>query len=360
MFPTEWKCARISVIPKIDNPTTGDGYRPISILPVLSKVFERLIMKQLCNFVEINDIYSSTQAGYRRNHSTNTILIKMRDDILNAMNKGEVTLSILADFSEAFDTFDYTVLIKKLCKLNMSPEFLHFILSYISDRSQYVQIDSNKSRHEKINFGVPQGSILGPILFNIYVRDMKNKFDSPCIQYVDYTNFYEHCKVSEIPQSITILRNTAKSIYAWSKDNNLVFNPKKTKFMLFSTKQMSIKHKLNEMSNKVMINNNSTLDRVTHSRILGVNFDENLSWENHVTKVIKTCYSILASLRKMKRLTEFNLRKQLSEQLVLSKLSYCDTVFDSLPAYEIKRLQKVMNCAAGFTLGRYATVIDVI
>ena len=104
VFPTEWKCARISVIPKIDNLATSDDYRPISILPVLSKVFERLIMKQLSNFIEINNIYSSTQVGYRRNHSTNTILIKMRDDILNAINKGEVTLSILADSSKAFDT----------------------------------------------------------------------------------------------------------------------------------------------------------------------------------------------------------------------------------------------------------------
>ena len=131
--------------------------------------------------------------------------------------------------------------------------------------------------------------------------------------------------MSEIPQSITTLTNTAKSIYAWSRDNNLVFHPKKTKFMLFSTKQMSTKHKLNEMSNKVMINENSSLDRVTNSRILGVNFDENLNWENHVTKVIKTCYSTLASLRKMKRLTDFKLRKQHSEQLVLSKFLYCDT-----------------------------------
>ena len=113
------------------------------------------------------------------------------------------------------------------------------------------------------------------------------------------------------------------------------------------------------MSNK-MINNNSTLDRVTNSRILWINFDENLNWENHVTEVIKTCYSTLASLRQMRRLTDFKFRKQLSEQLVLSKVSYCDTVIDSLPAYQIKRLQKIMNCAPGFTLGRYATVIDVI
>ena len=257
---------RISVIPKIDNPATGDDYRPISILPVLSKVFERLIMKQTCNFIETNNIYSSPQAGYRCNHSKNIILIKMRDDILNAMNKGE--------FSKAFDTVDYTVFIKKLSKLNMSPEFLPHILSNISDRSQYVQINRNKSRHEKINLGVSQGSILGPMLFNIYVSDMKNEFDSPCIQHTENTNFYEHCKVSEIPESITTLTNTAKSIYAWSRDNNLVFNLKKTIFMLFSTKQMSTKHKLNEMFNKVMINSNSTLDRVTNSRILGVNFEE--------------------------------------------------------------------------------------
>ena len=136
MFPTEWKC----VIRKIDNPTTDDDYRPISILPVLSKVFERLIIKQLCNFIEIINIYFSTQASYRRNYSTNIILIKMRD-ILNAMNKGAVTLSILADFSKAFDAVDYTVLIKKLSKLNMPPPFLHLILSCISDRTQYVQID---------------------------------------------------------------------------------------------------------------------------------------------------------------------------------------------------------------------------
>ena len=210
VFPTEWKCARISIIPKIDSPTTD----PISILPVLSKVSERLIMKQLRNFIETNNIYSSTQAGYRRSQSTNTTLIKVKDDMLNAMNKGEVTLSILADFSKAFDTVDYTVLIKKLRKLNMSTEFLHLILSYISDRSQYVQIGSNKSCYKKINFGVPQGSILGPILFNIYVSDMKNEFEPPCIHYADDTNFYEHCKVSEISQSIATLANAAKSIYA--------------------------------------------------------------------------------------------------------------------------------------------------
>ena len=148
----------------------------------------------------------------------------MRDDILNAMNKADVTLSILEDFSKAFGTVDYTVLIKKLSNLNMSPEFLHLILSCISDRSQYVQIHSDKYRHERINFSVPQGSILGPILFKIYVSNMNNESDSPCIQHGDDTNFYEHCKVSAILQSITTLPNSAKSICACSRDNNLVFN----------------------------------------------------------------------------------------------------------------------------------------
>ena len=116
--------------------------------------------------------------------------------------------------------------------------------------------------------------------------------------------------MSEISQSITTLQ---KVYIALSRDSNLVFNPKKTKFMLFSTKQMFTKYKLNEMSNKVMINSNSTLDRVTNSRIFGVNFEANLSWENHTTKVIKTLYSTLASPRKVKKLTDFKLRKQRSE-----------------------------------------------
>ena len=156
----------------------------------------------------------------------------MRDDILNAMEKGEVTIAVLTDFSKAFDTVDYPTLIKKLHKFNMSKNTLKLIASYLTERQQYVQIDDKLSTSEQITFGVPQGSILGPILFNIYVSDMNKNCDNcTCTQFADDSNMYKSCKPAKIVNTIKDLESTLKEICKWSENKNLIFNPDKTKFM---------------------------------------------------------------------------------------------------------------------------------
>ena len=134
VFPTAWKVARVCFIPKIGNPKDVTEYRPISVLCIWSKVFERVILTQLCNYMEVKASYNLTQSGFRKGHSTSTLLLKLRDDIKRAMNTSEVTLRILLNFSKAFDTIDHLTLLQKLYKMNFSVEALKLIQSYISER----------------------------------------------------------------------------------------------------------------------------------------------------------------------------------------------------------------------------------
>ena len=134
-FPKAWKNARISPIPKVDQPKSEEHFRPISILPTLSKVFEKLVALQMTTFCESESVLRDTISSFRKGHSTNTVLMGMRDDLLRAMKKGEVTLMVLADFSKAFDTVNYKVLITKLSTLGFSKPFLRWLNSYLSDRS---------------------------------------------------------------------------------------------------------------------------------------------------------------------------------------------------------------------------------
>ena len=138
-------------------------------------------------------------------------MIKIRDDILNALDRGEVTIAVMTDFSKAFDTVDYFTLIRKLDSLNISTSTLNLIASYLTVRTQYVQVNEKFSSHKTVNFGVPQGSILGPILFNIYVSDMKEICDDCiCVQYADDSNIYKHCKTTSIEQNIVKLEENIK------------------------------------------------------------------------------------------------------------------------------------------------------
>ena len=148
--------------------------RPVSILLILSKFYERVVLEQITNFIEKKLIYHHSQSGYRKNHSTATLLAKQRDDIKEAMKSSEITLAVFTDYSKAFDTIDFSVLIKKMHTLNFSKRFLYWIFSYLTDRRHFLQIDSNISNILYINFGVPQGSLLGPVLFNLCLVDMKN------------------------------------------------------------------------------------------------------------------------------------------------------------------------------------------
>ena len=155
IFPSVWKVGLISPIPKIDNATDEGHFRPISIFLVLSKVPETLVARQIVNFIELNQSLKQTISGFRKGHSTTTVLLRIRDDIIRALKKGELTLMVLADYSKAFDIVSYSVIIHKMWNVGFSKPLLSWMTDYLCDRWQYVQIDDKESTPECLQFGVP-------------------------------------------------------------------------------------------------------------------------------------------------------------------------------------------------------------
>ena len=176
--PDSWKVARVCPIPKINNPVTVKDFQPISILPVLSKVHEKVTLSQLLNYIEKSAVYNPTQSVFRKGHSTTTLLLKFRNDIRKALNWNEITVSVLIDYSKAFDTINHKTLLEKLVSLNFSNRAIKIVMSYLTNRHQYVKIDNQTSPKSPVHFGVPKGSILGPILFKIYVAELSSCIDS--------------------------------------------------------------------------------------------------------------------------------------------------------------------------------------
>jgi len=171
-------------------------------------------------------------------NTTTAVLWAMRDHILQAMQRGEVTMAVLADYSKAFDTVAYETVLKKMLSIGFSKDYLRWLISYLTGRQQFVQIDDNVSDYVNVRFGVPQGSILGPVLFNIYV----NLDSIKSYQYADDTTIYIHEKPANLKAGEEKLQKALDSLASWASSCNFSLNAKKTKVVLFSTKQLSRVH----------------------------------------------------------------------------------------------------------------------
>ena len=179
---------------------------------------------------------------------------------------------------------------------------------------------------------------MGPLIFKLYVKYLESHINTKCHQYVDHTTLYTHCKPENLQSTVIDLQETITELEEWTKDANLILNPTKTKLMVLSTAQLSSFHSLEKGSVDIQINGN-TLERVSTSKLLGCHVHQHLKWEDNVKSSASSCYSTLAMLRKLKNILPFNLRKNIVQALVLSRLYYHDVIYHSLPDYLQKRLQ---------------------
>ena len=195
--------ARVSPIPKVVNPTLMNELRPILILLVLSKVFEKAVGMQMMSFAERASLLHEGLSSFRKGYSTTTALLGVRDDIQKAMDKGEVTLMVIADFSKAFDIICFRTTLLKLHKLGFTKPSLKWLLSYLCDRRQFIQIAC-----QTIAFRIPQ-SILGPMIFNLYVSDFKYIIlgSTKCSQYADNTTLYHHTPMQDLAGGVSLMNN---------------------------------------------------------------------------------------------------------------------------------------------------------
>ena len=176
------------------------------------------------SFIDSHDLFKDNISGFRKGHSTTTVLLRIRDGIIKAMKRGEVTLMILADFSKAFDTIKYKTVLKKLNYLGFSKSFLNWTIEYLTDRWNFVQVDDKTSDRLRVKFGVLQGSIMGPLIFNLYVADLHAHVSMQCHQYADDTTLYVHCKPSNLESYKRDLNNSLCNLEEWSSNANLVIN----------------------------------------------------------------------------------------------------------------------------------------
>ena len=239
MYPEEWKIAQVIPLHKEGVRNDINKYRLISILPTLSKILEKHVANSLHKFLRDNNLIYNLQSAFRTGHSTETQLIRLTDEILLNMDKDEVTGLVFVDFRKAFDTIDHKLLLRKLSIYGASVSAVSWIISYLSNRKQFVKLGNQSSELLPIKQGVPQGSILGPVLFLLFVNDMPlNIFKSTMDIYADDTTIPSSASSNEIPKLKEALLEDLQKVEKWSRTNNMYLNPSKTKAMLAVGKRL--------------------------------------------------------------------------------------------------------------------------
>lgn len=323
IFPQSLKIAKIIPIFKKENPHITDNYRPVSLLPIISKIFEKVVFIQVYDYFTENDLLYKSQYGFRKLHSTELAALEFTDKIVANLEQGKLPLAIFLDLSKAFDTIDHNILLDKLRFYGISGKALEWFRSYLQKRKQYVQYGDSVSSMSYIQTGVPQGSILGPLLFIIYMNDIAavtNKFHFTL--YADDTSLLEPLcsfavESNESYESISKnINNELKLITNWLSLNKLSLNAKKTKMMVFHHKQKNLCTK----SLKLYINSKK-IECVKEFNFLGVMLDENLNWKSHVQKVSSKVAGVAGTLSRLKRFLPSNILKTIYNALIQPHLN---------------------------------------
>ena len=287
--PYEWKKAKITPIFKSGSSTKVDNYRPISVLPVFAKILEKCVHSQVINYLEDNNLLCKEQFGYRRKRSTEMATTLFIDDARRNIDEGKLVGAVFIDISKAFDTIGHSKLLSKLSAYGIFGPELEWFTNYLFDRTQFVTIKNTDSYHDRVLCGVPQGSILGPLLFLIYYNDLQKVIkNSKIIKFADDTVvYYAHESSLEIEK---VLNDELKQILKYFNDNDLVLNTNKgkTEVMLFGTQRRLSKHSdLDLYLGFSKINNTNTY------KYLGTTLDKSLSLKNNFEKIYKKISSRL-------------------------------------------------------------------
>ena len=316
IFPDSLKIAKIIPLYKKGNINSITNYRPISLLPTLSKVFERVIFNQLYLYLYHNNLLSEEQYGFRANHSAELAAIKLADYIVQEIDRKLTPVNIYIDLSKAFDTLNFDILLYKLQYYGITDIALKLLKSYMSNRKQYVKYNVNESGFKEIKTGVPQGSILGPLLFSIYINDLSTISNTfKFIMYADDTTI--SFNTEDFPKDNLAKHITTEldKVYVWLKHNKLSLNAKKTKCMTFHTCQKKIELLQLSIDGK-------PIEHVKYFKFLGILFDENLTWKCHINMVTNKLSKVIGILNRLKHVYPQNALLSIYHSLFATHLNY--------------------------------------
>lgn len=351
-FPHLWKTALVRPIPKNSNVNDVKDLRPISILPYLSKILEKAVCNQMSRYLEENSILPQLQSGFRKGRSTNTALIDVIDNILSAQDVGMGTILALLDFSRAFDSINISLLLSKLTYYGFDRSTVLWFDSYLSGRTQQVLLpklngENLLSDSSAMDRGVPQGSILGPLLFILYSSDITQSIKNCKYHlYADDLQIYISFSPGDTSSAVDLINDDLGRIFEWSSTNSLVLNPTKSKYLILGSRKQTENI---ENENPLIAIRGCPVERVHEARNLGLTMDSNLHFENHVIDVVRSCFYRLKVLYGIRDYLSVDIRIRLCEALVLSKLNYCITAYGPcLYARTQSLIQRVQNACARY------------
>lgn len=336
IFPSAFKTAKIIPIHKSGNKTNISNYRPISILPAFSKIFELIMKKILMCYLNKHNILCDRQFGFRPGLNTFDAVHKFTSDLYSALDEHKSILTVFVDFSKAFDTVHPKILLDKLFHYGIRGCVHKWFHSYLHGRSHYTTFDKARSDINPIHLGVPQGSILGPILFLLYINDMSSISTSlNTIQFADDSTLYMY---DDNPTNLILKANTELDKFSkWCLANRLTINTSKTVYMLFTntiTKYQPLP-KLSILNDHIM--------QVYKTKFLGITFDKNLTFKHHITNLCLKLSRSIALFLKIKSLVPIDIMKTMYYAHIFPHLSYCNSIWSTTypcHLYNINTLHK--------------------
>ena len=335
VVPFKLKIAKVVPIHKKSDIHDVFNYRPISILPYFSKILERLIYNRLYDFLCTNSLLNESQYGFLKNVSTEMAVIDLHDYLINVFNKKLHTIGVFLDLSKAFDTIDFSILLSKLHNYGIRGLPLQWFKSYLYDRTQYVSFNNVLSDPSDILCGVPQGSILGPLLFLLYVNDLPYCSDKlKFILFADDTNIL--FSSNDITSLYSNLNIELAKVSNWFKCNKLVINADKSYFIYFCSKYRRISVDILDSFDIKMADN--TIKRVTSTKFLGILIDQNLSWKTHIAQINKTISRNIGVISKLRHILPQSILLMLYNTLILPYLNYCNIVWANTHRTKLKCL----------------------
>lgn len=345
-LPPDWRTARVVPVPKKGDPTMITNYRPISLTSSCCKMLEHVIANFIRDFLEDNNILSPAQHGFRKGFSTVTQLTTVIHSLARILDKSGQVDVIFLDFRKAFDLVSHSKLIEKLKMINLPPFIINWVAAYVTDRRQFVNIDTYYSHELPVTSGVPQGSVLGPLLFLIYINDIVSVITEP----VQIRLFADDCvlfrEVSSEDDQIT-LNNNLQNILSWCHCWDMQLNADKTVYM-------KITKKLNNLSFPYALGT-EPLTEVSEYKYLGVTLTNSLNWNTHITNVCDTAFRKLCLLRHKLKHVPAETKLLAYTSLIRPKLEYACVVWDPYTKTNIDALERIQRKAVRFIFSKYRT-----
>ena len=336
-IPKQWKIARVSAIHKKGNRKLASNYRPVSITSIVCRVLETIIRNFMVEFLVSNDLLSDFQFGFVKGRSTTVQLLNVLNDWTNSLENKLTTDCIYLDYQKAFDSVPHKRLISKLRSYRFNPVIISWVENYLRDRSQYVEINGEQSQWQPVTSGIPQGSVLGPLLFLIYINDLPKHVNSTIYMYADDTKIYREIRDKHDQE---ILQKDLDSLKAWSDQWLLKFHPKKCYSITIGKKE--------DNDYTYCITDNGTkydMTQINDMKDIGVIIDSDLKFEKHINSKIGTANKILGIIRRAFMYLSAEVFIPLYKAMVRSHFDYAMIIWNPHTVKYIESIEGVQRRA---------------